>query len=445
MLTADKQNDDKVVLRFLDGHPFALCGDKTIDLARFVADFSSLKQQLERSCGDVLIRCKGRYAFAVALLAAWQTCRLVILPPNLHKRTLDHIANSHDVTTVLDDSFLNGLNDACCIFEQSFFELSFDAQDTGLIIYTSGSSGEPKAIKKTIGNLLLEALAIKSTLPKLKTPLVASVPPNHLYGLTFSVVLPWILGVAIIDECPLHAEEVLDLMGEVKAELLITVPVHLSAILRQDIACAPKLVVSSAGRLDARLAKQWHECFGYEVFEVYGSTETGVIAHRQQLSDEHWKPFPKVCIDQYDGCLQVASPYIHSSEGKAFQSTDKVSLHKHGFILHGRADGIVKIAGKRVSLLAVEQAVRACEGVIDVAVIAVPVNGHIRDMTIWAALVCAEGVVMTARDVRTKLHSKLDSIEIPRRISIQEALPRGDNGKLRRSDILALFEVSSDS
>jgi len=444
MLMVDQQNDDKVILRFSDEHPFALCDNKTIELARFVADLSSLKSQLELSSGDVLISCKGRYAFSLALLATWQADRQAILPPNMHQRTLDHIAHCHDVTTVLDDGFLSGLDDLDCSFEEPCFELCF-SQDAALIIYTSGSSGEPKAIKKTIGNLFSEALAIQSTLPKLNAPLVASVPPNHLYGLTFSIILPWALGVAIVDACPLHAEEVLDMIDAVKADLLITVPVHLSAMLKQDIANAPKMVISSAGRLDAGLAKQWHERFGYEVFEVYGSTETGVIAHRQQLSDEHWQAFPNVCIDQCDDCLQVASPFIHSSEGELFQSKDKVSLHKHGFILHGRADGIIKIAGKRVSLLAVEQAVKSCEGIVDAAVVAIPVNGHIRDMTIWAALACDEGVTMTARDVRAMLHLKLDSIEMPRRISIHKTLPREDNGKLRRSEILALFEARNDS
>lgn len=445
MLIADQPNDDKVVLRFSDEQPFALCDGKTIELARFAADLSSLKKQLEQSCGDVLISCKGRYAFSVALLATWQAGRLAILPPNLLARTLNHITHCHDVTTVLDDDFLGGLKGSDSTFKQSCLELSFHAQDEGLIIYTSGSSGEPKAIKKTIGNLFSEALAIQSTLPALHAPLVASVPPNHLYGLTFSIILPWALGVAIVDECPLHAEEVLDMMNAVKADLLITVPVHLSAMLKQGITRAPKLVISSAGRLDAGLAKQWYERFGYDIFEVYGSTETGVIAHRQQLNDEHWQAFPKVCIDKRDDCLQIASPFIHYSEGEVFQSNDKVSLHKHGFILHGRADGIVKIAGKRVSLLTVEQALRACEGVIDAVAIAVPVNGHIRDMTIWAALACDEGVIMSVRDVRAMLHLKLDSIEIPRRISLHKTLPREGNGKLRRSEILALFEARNGS
>jgi len=444
MSTQDKLHHDEVIFRFSDKHAFALCGDETIDLSRFAADLSSLTQQLERCRGDVLISCKRRYAFSVALLATWQAGRRAILPPNMHPHTLQHIVDCHNVTTELNDGFLMTLDKSECNFEKSFLELSFEAQDEALIIYTSGSSGEPKAIKKTIGNLYSEGLAIQATLPVLSTPLVASVLPNHLYGLTFSIILPWVLGVPIIDECPLHAEEVLVMMQVVKADLLITVPVHLSAMLKQELACAPKRVISSAGRLDVAVAKQWHERFGYEIFEVYGSTETGVIAYRKQLNDEHWRPFPTVCVEQHDDCLRVSSPFIHGCEGEFFQSNDQVSLHEHGFMLHGRADGIVKIAGKRVSLLAVEQAVRACEGVMDAAVIAVPVQGHIRDMTIWAALACDEGVTMTARDMRVMLHSQLDNIEIPRRISIHASLPREANGKLRKSDLLALFEVRSD-
>ncbi len=444
MLFVNQQNNHQVVLRFSDKHPFALCNDTIIELARVATDVSGLKKQLELSDGDVLMCCKGRYAFSVALLATWAAGRLAILPPNLHQHTLNHITDCHNVTTVLNDDFLDDLTNAGDPLKESQLELSFDAQNDALMMYTSGSSGEPKAIKKTIGNLFSEALSIQATLPKINTPLVASVPPNHLYGLTFSIILPWVLDVAIVDACPLHVEEVLDLMREVNADLLITVPVHLSAMLRQDIIRAPQSVISSAGRLDVGVAQQWYDRFGYEVFEVYGSTETGVIAHRNQLSDAYWKPFPKVCIDQHDGCLQVASPFIHGCDGEVFQSNDKVSLQEHGFVLHGRADGIVKIAGKRVSLLAVERAIMECDGVIDVAVVAVPVHSHIRDMTIWAAIACDEGAVMTARDVRTMLSSTLDGIEIPRRISIHTSLPREHNGKIRRADVLALFDVNNE-
>jgi len=440
MTLVSQCNEHEVMLRFVAEVPFALCEHEVISVARLASDLDQLKRKLVLSQGDVLIGCKRRYAFSVALLATWLSGRKAILPPNLHPVTLEHIVESHGITTQLHDDFLNDMNVVESVFEEKCLELSFDAQAAALIIYTSGSSGKPKAVQKNIGNLFSEVFALRSVLPACKTPLLASVPPNHLYGLTFSILLPWVSGVAVVDECPLHASEVVDVMGRIEADMLITVPVHLRAMLEQDIDYIPKHVIVSAGRLDATLAKQWYDRFSYEVIEVYGSSETGVIAHRQQLTHEYWSIFPQVRIDQYEGCLQVSSPFIHPSEGEVFQSKDLVSIQDSGFALHGRADSIVKIAGKRVSLLSIEKALKACDGVTDAAVIAVSVKGHVRDMAIWAALACDHVRAITPRDVRMMLHSKLDGIEIPRRIVVNSCLPRDTNGKLPRANLLALFE-----
>jgi len=438
-VTCSEWCDDQVKLRFLNDRPFALCATEEINTARLTADLAQLKAHLALSQGDVLICCKGRYAFSIALLATWQAGRQAVLPPNAHQATLEHIIDNHSIKTRLDDVFFTSLPVHQALLEQGFLEFTFNTQQPALIIYTSGSSGEPKAVKKNIGNLFSEVFALQTLFPISTRPLVASVPPNHLYGLTFSILLPWVMGVAVVDECPLHASEVLDTMSQINANTLITVPVHLRALLEQNITCIANRVISSAGSLDEALAQQWYERYGYEVTEVYGSSETGIIAHRQQLSDTLWQSFPNVCLDEFSGCLQVSSPFIHASEGLAFQSQDRVSLQKNGFILHGRADSIVKIAGKRISLLAVEAAMKACDGVMDAAVVAVPVKGHIRDMAIWGAVAFKEGPI-TGRDIRVMLQLKLDSVEIPRRIVVQKMLPREENGKLRKSELLALFD-----
>jgi len=72
----------------------------------------------------------------------------------------------------------------------------------------------------------------------------------------------------------------------------------------------------------------------------------------------------------------------------------------------------------------------------------VPVQGHIRDMAIWAAVaVGGEGSGnVNARAIRSQLAAQLDSIKVPRRIVIVDALPREENGKLRRERLMSLFQ-----
>ena len=84
-----------------------------------------------------------------------------------------------------------------------------------------------------------------------------------------------------------------------------------------------------------------------------------------------------------------------------------------------------------------------CSEVVDAAVVAVPVQGHIRDMAIWAAVATGESKGVSVRGIRTYLASKLDTIKLPRRIAIVSSLPREENGKLSQERLLALFRKES--
>ena len=432
----------EVLLCFSTEKPFALCDGRAIYPSKLSADLTQSIELLHSGDGDVLVTCKGRYEFSVALISSWLVGKHIILPPNLHQATLEHIRRQHSIATELSDGFTEtGCESPDLEVTQKVFELRFNCNQQAVTIYTSGSTGKPKPVNKTIGNIFSEAFALKEALKWPDRALVASVPPHHLYGLTFSILLPWVLGIPMVDECPLHAEEVVDALRRMNAGILITVPVHLRALLDQEFRGEPVMVISSAGSLDQAIAEQWFERFERQIIEIYGSSETGVIGHRRQLSDKRWRPFPEVrAARNEEGLLQVISPFTHACEGEILQTQDLVSIEGDSyFLLHGRADSIVKIAGKRVSLLAVEEAIKRCRGVFDAAVAAVPVQGYIRDMAIWAAVAIGESNEMNARMLRSELQSQLDGIEIPRRIVMLKQLPREENGKLRRQRLMALF------
>jgi acyl-coenzyme A synthetase/AMP-(fatty) acid ligase len=393
--------------------------------------------------GDILLTCKGRYEFSVALLAAWRSAKHVILPPNLHGTSLQKIREMHIVCAELSDGFLTDIT-SDTESNADEYALQLDATANAVTLYTSGSTGQPKAVRKTIGNLFSEAMTLKYSLALTKGPLLASVPAYHLYGLTFSILLPWVMGVPMADECPLHTDEVSEAIAASNARILITVPVHLRALLVEKLTFSDLTVISSAGRLDEEIANQWHAHYGRDIIEIYGSSETGIIARRQQSSCMLWKPFSGVNIAQNDdGLLRVASSFIHQDEGPVFQTQDLVTMSDDGFQLHGRSDSIVKIAGRRISLLIIEQALMQCNGVVDAAVVAVPVQGHIRDMAIWAAVATDESEGVSVRGLRAHLASKLDTIKLPRRIAIVRKLPREQNGKLSQERLMGLFRKES--
>jgi acyl-coenzyme A synthetase/AMP-(fatty) acid ligase len=443
-VVASRQSEGTWVnLRFNAATPFALRRGEPIYPPRLFEDIEAATRLIPEAEGDILLTCKGRYAFSVALFAAWRSGRQIILPPNLHGSSLQKIREMHHVAAELSDGFL-----AECATDTDpgtgDYALAFDTNADAVTLYTSGSTGQPQPVRKTIGNLFSEAMTLKHSLALPKGPLLASVPTYHLYGLTFSIMLPWVLGVPMADECPLHADEVSEAITANNARILVTVPVHLRALLAQQLGCSDLSVISSAGRLDEEIASKWHAQYGRDIIEIYGSSETGVIAHRQQDTCTLWKPFFGVNIARTDdGLLRVASPFIHQDEGPMFQTQDLVTMNDGGFRLHGRSDSIVKIAGRRISLLIVEQALMQCDGVVDAAVVAVPVQGHIRDMAIWAAVATDEAEAVSVRGIRAHLASKLDTIKLPRRIAIVRNLPREENGKLSHERLMGLFRKES--
>jgi len=115
---------------------------------------------------------------------------------------------------------------------------------------------------------------------------------------------------------------------------------------------------------------------------------------------------------------------------------DVIELVGGGSFVHlGRADDIVKIGGARVSLSAIERAVRSLPNVRDAVVLARPVpsaRGH-------EILLAVAGDGWDAASLRAALHEKLEPISIPRRYRFVAALPREATGKLRRDNVLALF------
>ncbi len=440
-------NNKEIILRFSADRAFAYRAGQPIYPTQLFADLARTAQLVGSTDGDILVTCKGRYEFSVALLCIWSCGKNVILPPNLHRTTLDHVRKQHCITSELKDGFSDAANVTANCADKKIFELRFSNDQPALTIYTSGSTGAPKPVVKSIGNMFAEALALKASFAWPDKALVASVPPHHLYGLTFSVLLPWVLGTPLVNECPLHAEEVVDAIKQVNAGTLISVPVHLRALLDQQFNSRPDMVISSAGSLDSVIAERWQQRFGQQIVEVFGSSETGVIACRRQLSDTCWAAFPEVSIaSSDDGLLQVTSPFINASEGESFQTQDLVSIQQQSaFLLHGRADSIVKIAGKRVSLLSIENTIKSCKGVLDAAVTAVPVQGYIRDMAIWAAVSTGEKSGINARSIRAQLLSLLDGIEVPRRIVVLKQLPRAESGKLHKEQLMALFEKDIQS
>ncbi|MCU7814947.1 MAG: AMP-binding protein [Candidatus Thiodiazotropha sp. (ex Rostrolucina anterorostrata)] len=432
-------------LRFssTEDRPLAYRDGASISVGQFRDDVERLAQELTTE-GDLLLTCDGRYGFAVGLLAAWLTEHAVILPPNRLPQTLEGIRANNQLVFECDEGWQQDLKASVSSNSERHGEwrLEFQVDRPAVRLFTSGSTGDPKIIPKTIGNLLAEANTLSRAFNWPDGTVVSTVPPQHQYGLTFSLLLPWTAGLPWADATPLYPEDILALVQATTAGTLISVPIQYKAMLADQIPLHSMTCVSAASPLMFDLAEAWWKLQGKEILEIYGSTETGVIASRHQLTAPEWWPFEDVKVSTERELLTVASPFVSNIYGERFQSADHIQQSvTGGFQLLGRADSIVKVGGKRISLDGITKQILACEGVLDAAVITQSSNGVIRDHVICAALVVENINTFNIKKLRSFLRGRLDGIEVPKRLLFVDKLPRTANGKLPQKNLEQLFEV----
>jgi 4-coumarate--CoA ligase (photoactive yellow protein activation family) len=395
--------------------------------------------------GEVVIVCSDRYLFTVALLGAWAAGHSARLPPNVQPETLRALASSPLVRTVLHDrDGAPGGADVRELLERPAPARPLEPVDPGrhlLTVMTSGSTGESQSWRKTGHQLLQEAdVSVSLFGPSRGSRVLATVPPYHLYGLQFGVLVPLRAGAAIVRSGALHAEELLAELVRHAVEVLVSVPAHLASLAATDRAPPLGAVYSAGAPLPAATAAALTGRFGWRAVEIYGSTEAGGIAWRP-AGEEAWTPYPDVTASAgEDGGLLLDSPWLDPASPRPFPVADRIELRPGGrFVMLGRMDGVAKVAGKRISLREVEERLLALPGVRDAAALARPSTG-LRGEEIWVA-VAAEG--QTPERLRQALAAWLDPVTLPRRIRVLEGLPRGATGKLERARLLALFAAQA--
>ena len=320
--------------------------------------------------------------------------------------------------------------------------------DTEVWLKTSGSTGQPQIIGKTVAQFQAEAEALAQywgladEVPV--DAVVGSVSPQHLYGLSFRVVLALCAGWPIHRMQCVYPESLLAAALPMRRSVWISSPMLLDALGEDRV--GPRLhdricrLVSSAGSLSAATRERLYRQLGILPDEIYGSTETGVIAHRQGSGP--WQPLPSVQHGtDAEGALWVDSPW----SGGRRQLADLVSPQGSGFVLEGRRDRIIKLADKRVSLAHVEASLKEHAWVADGACGLSPVHKRLavalvlspEGATAWRE----QGRASVLNALRDHLRGSLDVVALPRSWRVVHRLPRDAQGKLPLAAWQRLFEA----
>lgn len=316
-------------------------------------------------------------------------------------------------------------------------------RSTALTLFTSGSTGLPKPVTKTLYQLEYESHILSTYLGSLSHHLfVASVAHDHMYGLTFKIMLALSNKAPFVCESIHYQEQLSQYHGQ--QIIYITTPSLLKTLDHKIDKIQCDKIISAGGPLTYLAAQNSLQCFGNLPTEIYGSSETGIIATRIQIAVEiPWQLFPQMQIINTEQQSRLLSPLIEGEE----TLNDQIELiDQYTFTLNGRTDKMIKISEKRVSLTYIENQLSQLAEITKVCVI--PLEQ--KNRTILAAVVQLSelglqqkqqlGHFRLSQYFRQQLKDKLSLVTIPKKWRFVEQLPTNKQGKSTFIALKALFD-----
>ena len=294
---------------------------------------------------------------------------------NLCNKQVQHLTTSPAQPTSAWGHFRKMLNSAPLALRvpllqaRSHSDTSFEFttpefDNTFVTFYTSGSTGNPKAIKKRLSNMIIETNDLLSELEQITgdksgIQIVTSASANHMYGFVywfFAAICG--LGRYILNTCEIVYPDTADL----DSRIFVSTPSFLEEFKKYAVAIdkPPKIIFSAGDRLKNDVSEYFNQ-YNAQIIEIYGSTETGTIAYK--CDNEYYHCFKHVQISQNnESQIVIKSPYFMENEVILCDTVQ--ILDKNKFTLGQRTDKIVKIQEKRVNTQEIEDILNTT-GLID--------------------------------------------------------------------------------
>ncbi len=344
-----------------------------------------------------------------------------------------------------------------------------------LLLFTSGSTGGPKGVLLSGDGIRANVEAILGYLPVREVPDTALVLPLHYsYALVGQALTTLRVGgtVWLFNGLEFPVQKLAAMAAVGRPVGLSSVPASLRLLARAELeqksGARLGYVASAGGRLDAPVVALVRQAFGaVRFFNQYGLTEASPRV--TAVSDEHpafafgsvGRALPGLTVfavspsgerlpTDASGELAVRGPsvmlgYLNDAAGTArvlspdgtLRTGDFGHVDRDGFVfVEGRSDGVVKVAGERVSLESVADAFRGVPGVREVAVAALP------DEALGARLVAVVEGAVTLSSLRAK-GREVPPQQRPSRYVIVDVMPRTQNGKIDHAGVRGLAEGSA--
>lgn len=420
--------------------PVAWRRGAAIDRDTFMSDVRRLAKRLPDG-GEAVNYCTDRYHFVVALAAAALRGHTTHLPHDRTSHSLHSIAAERGTLYCLLDSENRPQGVPCIRVDGIRADLPSETGVASLprdqmvaTVYTGGTTGEPRPNAKSWEALTDGAWRIAAALRFDEHPdasVIATVPPQHMFGLELSVMVPLCRAMPFHAEKPFYPADIERAVAEAPGPtVLITTPVHLKALATaKPVLSGLVKVVSATAPLSVALAERVESLYGAPVLEIYGCTEAGSIASRRTVAGAPWRALQGIAVVNGDAGCRAMVPYLP----EAVLLHDVVEpLSETDFWLGGRSSEMVNLAGKRASLAGLNAILNDIDGVADGVFIVPPENAG-ESVTRLAAVVVAPGLNEAA--IRQALRDAIDPVFMPRPLILLEELPRSEAGKLNAATL----------
>lgn len=420
------------------GRPILWARDRVMTVAEFSRDVERVAASLPPA-GYLINLCEQRDRFLMLYAAALLRGHTSLMPPSRAPEVVGEVEASFSGSYRCDDAWVDRAIGVAP--REALGPVRVAEEQIVQIAFTSGSTGVPRAHAKSwkqlMGSTRMNAARIREALEPhhgdARPWIVATVPAQHMYGTELSVLLPLAADMAVHCGRPLFPAEVAAALEAVPVpRVLVTTPVHLRALAESSQRFpAIALVVSATAPLEGPLARTVESALGTTLLEMFGSTETAVIATRRTAREEHWRLYPGVRLTPGIGSTAADAPWFATPT----TLQDVVELvAPDRFALRGRNVDMIEVAGKRASLAELTARILAIPGVRDaVAFQADEDAGPVRRV---AALVVAPQ--LSAEEIVSQLRLRLDPAFLPRPLVLVPALPRNELGKLSRERLMSL-------
>jgi acyl-coenzyme A synthetase/AMP-(fatty) acid ligase len=426
--------------------------------------------------GDVVMTLVGsRVEWVLSMLACWRM-GAVALPcnPQLRRRDLELRAAAADPKLAVGEQrYLGELPDGIPYMEMDDIARILDEDraqeipaaaadlapsDPAAIVFTSGTTGEPRGVVYPQRYLAGQRLQAEHWFGSREGDVAwSTAAPGWAKSTRNAFVAPWLTGaVAVLHDGRFDPEERLRLCEELGVNVLCQAPTEYRMLAsRADLAPISSLrrLVSAGEPIEPEAIRVFREALGLSIGDGYGQTETGAIAGMAPGDDDPahdgsmGRPLPGLETRVVDGELELLRSssetfFDHYLDGGRFDGDwwstgDLVREDEDGYLwFEGRNDDLILSSGYRIGPFEVESALVSHPAVTEAAAVAAP--DPERGSVVRAIVVLGAGEAPTdelARELQEHVKAQTASYKYPRIVEFADDLPKTTSGKIRRAEL----------